>query len=193
MQNRGHLKHLKSLVGEDIPMRSIIAFSERCTLKDITLTSYEASVINRNSILPVVSTLYNQYPTVLDTEKIDYIYDILYPFTQVDLLAKQQHIQNINNNTAPKVTVQAMPTNTVMAEETAMENMSSDETQTEAIPVDNIATETTVINETPILKCPRCGAELVLRTAKHGENKGNSFYGCSNYPKCKHIQEYIEQ
>lgn len=35
------------------------------------------------------------------------------------------------------------------------------------------------------LICPRCGAELVLRTAKRGENAGNQFYGCSNYPKCK--------
>lgn len=193
MQNRGHIKHLKSLAGEDIPMRSIIAFSERCTLKDITLTSYEASVINRNSILPVVSTLYNQYPTALDTEKIDHIYNILYPFTQVDLLTKQQHIQNIKNNTMPKVTVQSVPTNTVMAEEKPMENVSSDETQAEAIPVDNISTESAVINETPILICPKCNGELVLRTAKRGENKGNSFYGCSNYPKCKYIQEYIPQ
>lgn len=193
MQNRGHIKHLKSIIGEDIPMRSIIAFSERCTLKDITLTSYEASVINRNSILPVVSTLYNQYPNALDTEKIDHIYNILYPFTQVDMLAKQQHIQNIKNNTAPKITVQTVPTNAVITEEKVMENMLSDETHTEAIPIYNISTESAVINETPILKCPKCNGELVLRTAKRSENKGNAFYGCSNYPKCKYIQEYIQQ
>lgn len=193
MQNRGHLKHLKSLVGEDIPMRSIIAFSERCTLKDITLTSYEASVINRNTILPVVSTLYNQYPTVLDTERINHIYNILYPFTQVDLLAKQQHIQNIKNNTAPKVAVQTMPINAVMTEETAMKNVSFGEIQSKSIPVDKISTESAVINKTPLLKCPRCGGELVLRTARRGENKGTSFYGCSNYPKCKYIQEHTPQ
>ena len=29
-------------------------------------------------------------------------------------------------------------------------------------------------------RCPRCGGELVLRNGKYG-----SFYGCSNYPKCK--------
>lgn len=193
MQNRGHLKHLKLLVGEDIPMRSIIAFSERCTLKDITLTSYEASVINRNTVLPVVSTLYNQYPTALDTEKIDRIYNILYPFTQVNLLAKQQHIQNIKNNTAPKVTVQAVPTSVVITEEKAKENVASNQTQVEAISIDNISTESSVINETPILKCPKCNGELVLRTARRGDNKGNSFYGCSNYPKCKYIQDIIQQ
>lgn len=34
--------------------------------------------------------------------------------------------------------------------------------------------------------CPKCGSELVLRVAKQGANKGNEFYGCSSYPKCRH-------
>lgn len=36
--------------------------------------------------------------------------------------------------------------------------------------------------------CPKCGSELVLRTAKKGANIGNEFYGCSSFPKCRHIQ-----
>ena len=35
--------------------------------------------------------------------------------------------------------------------------------------------------------CPKCGAEMKLRTAKSGKNKGNRFWGCSNYPKCRSI------
>lgn len=35
--------------------------------------------------------------------------------------------------------------------------------------------------------CPRCGGQLVLRTGKYG-----SFYGCTNYPKCKFTQRYEE-
>jgi len=34
--------------------------------------------------------------------------------------------------------------------------------------------------------CPKCGSALVLRVAKQGVNKGNEFYGCSSYPKCRH-------
>ncbi len=30
--------------------------------------------------------------------------------------------------------------------------------------------------------CPRCGGQLILRQGKFG-----SFYGCSNFPKCKFI------
>lgn len=36
--------------------------------------------------------------------------------------------------------------------------------------------------------CPKCGGTLVLRQAKKGIYAGNSFYGCSNYPKCKYIR-----
>ncbi|WP_416307396.1 DUF2034 domain-containing protein [Neptunicella sp. SCSIO 80796] len=36
--------------------------------------------------------------------------------------------------------------------------------------------------------CPRCGGELVERVAKRGANSGNSFLGCSNFPKCRHIE-----
>ena len=35
--------------------------------------------------------------------------------------------------------------------------------------------------------CRKCGGKLVLRTAKYGKYKGNKFYGCSNFPKCKNI------
>lgn len=33
--------------------------------------------------------------------------------------------------------------------------------------------------------CPRCGAAMVRRVAKQGANKGQAFYGCSTYPKCR--------
>lgn len=33
-------------------------------------------------------------------------------------------------------------------------------------------------------KCPRCGAPLVLRTSKKGDNAGKQFWGCSAFPKC---------
>lgn len=37
-------------------------------------------------------------------------------------------------------------------------------------------------------RCPRCGGNLVIRTAKKGSNAGRQFYGCSNYPKCKYTR-----
>ena len=36
--------------------------------------------------------------------------------------------------------------------------------------------------------CPKCGVEMVLRTAKSGANQGGKFWGCPNYPKCRGIR-----
>ena len=36
--------------------------------------------------------------------------------------------------------------------------------------------------------CPRCGSDLVLRTAKKGPNAGSQFWGCSTFPKCRHTE-----
>ncbi len=39
----------------------------------------------------------------------------------------------------------------------------------------------------PVIVCPRCGAPMVLRTAKRGARAGKQFFGCSNYPHCRGI------
>jgi hypothetical protein len=38
--------------------------------------------------------------------------------------------------------------------------------------------------------CPKCGSDMVLRTAKSGTNQGGKFWGCSNFPKCRGILKY---
>ena len=36
--------------------------------------------------------------------------------------------------------------------------------------------------------CPKCGAELVLRTIKKGEKSGQNFYGCAKFPGCRFVR-----
>jgi hypothetical protein len=38
--------------------------------------------------------------------------------------------------------------------------------------------------------CPACGAEMILRTARRGDNAGKQFYGCSNFPACREVLAY---
>ena len=40
--------------------------------------------------------------------------------------------------------------------------------------------------------CPKCGNDLVIRTAKKGQNIGNQFYGCKSYPKCRYTRNIKE-
>ncbi len=46
--------------------------------------------------------------------------------------------------------------------------------------------------QTPLFDktCDRCGANMQLRTATRGANKGEQFFGCSGYPKCRNVTPY---
>ncbi|ELR65756.1 hypothetical protein C942_00842 [Photobacterium marinum] len=37
--------------------------------------------------------------------------------------------------------------------------------------------------------CPCCSSQLVERVSKRGKNQGNTFWGCSAYPKCRYVEE----
>ena len=37
--------------------------------------------------------------------------------------------------------------------------------------------------------CPKCGSNLVKRTAKKGVNPGSVFLGCSGFPRCRYTQK----
>lgn len=36
--------------------------------------------------------------------------------------------------------------------------------------------------------CPKCGSNMVRRTAKKGSNAGNQFWGCSRFPACTGVR-----
>jgi predicted RNA-binding Zn-ribbon protein involved in translation (DUF1610 family) len=56
-------------------------------------------------------------------------------------------------------------------------------TNQEEIPSLSVITEKQIA--TPL--CPKCGIEMVLRTAKTGSNQGGQFWGCPDYPRCRGI------
>lgn len=158
MQNHSHIKHLKALINEDIPMHSIIVFSERCTLKDITIESSEIHVIKRNQLTNTVSNLYKSLSQdIMTDDEVINLYNKLYPYTQVTEKQKMQHIANIQYNFA-----------------------------TESANKQNNTEHIHSILDTN--NCPICGEKLVLRTATKGTHAGNQFWGCSNFPKCKYIK-----
>lgn len=43
---------------------------------------------------------------------------------------------------------------------------------------------------TALDRCPACGSELTLRTARKGKNPGQQFWGCSRFPECKFTKAY---
>ena len=192
MQNKTHIKHLKAMLGKTIPMHSIITFSDRCTLKNVQVKSTDIHVINRNEVVGVVAAIASRQPDILTTAQIQEIHDLLYPYTQTDDAVKQKHIERIEqaiHSDPEEPTVTAAPISPL--QQTPSEVPTVQETSTEVPTTQEISTEVPDIlpePKTTPLHCPKCGAELVLRTAKKGSNAGNQFYGCSNFPKCRYIQ-----
>lgn len=201
MQNRLHIKHLKAFLGEQIPMRSIIVFSERCTLKNIKISSNDINVINRYNVASVVSDIYKQIENDLLTKSdIIEIYNKLYPYTQVDEISKSQHIEKIQNKFMSESGQQLNTTSIKeLSQEKPEENIAEKQDlgftaiNTKSTSVEILVTESAELvnidkTEQEVLKCPICNSDLVLRTATKGVNSGKQFYGCKNYPKCKFIR-----
>ena len=95
MQNGTHIKWLMHSL-PDIDKEifySIIVFSERCELKDITLTTNQHMIVKRNYLLQAFAkTIENN---VLSDDAIESIYQKLYPFTQVSEAVRLAHIEQI--------------------------------------------------------------------------------------------------
>lgn len=201
-QNNTHIKHLKSLIGDEFPIYSIITFSDRCTLMNVNIKYSKVDVINRYQVNNIVSAIYANNPEdVLTAEQVNEIYNTLYPYTQVDDIAKQNHINNINS----KIKGNNINVTPVLIDKNISQNEDVDHivkpaeinsTLEEHDEQNNDFYNNTLNNENidkpsenEKLICPECGAELLLRTARYGEHAGENFYGCSNYPKCKYIQK----
>jgi len=158
MQNKVHIKWLQTfLKDKTLPFYSYIVFSGRCTLKKITLTSGQHHVVNRYNLLSALQQNVAKEGAKLSPDKIELLYEKLYPLTQVDEAQKIMHIQNIQEKH------QQRPSKT---------EHDSAEAQKEVKTI-----------------CPRCGGKLVVRTAARGSRQGKRFLGCSNYPKCRYIED----
>jgi len=46
-----------------------------------------------------------------------------------------------------------------------------------------------ILNDTT-KHCPKCGSQMVLRTATKGPGSGEQFWGCTAYPRCRYTMPY---
>lgn len=169
-QNYLHLMTLKSLLGlADHQLHSIIYFIGDCTFK----TPMPDNVMNRGLIRYIKS----KTTQVLTSTEVTRVIDTI----QRGRLAAnwQTHKQHVAQLKArhsevprPRLSVATMPVvnQVVNAAPTITESL------TQANPL-----------------CPRCGNPMVLRTAKRGDNRGNQFWGCSGYPKCREIKTLLNK
>ena len=180
-QNRTHIKWLQKYVGADVPLFSIIVFSERCELKKLELESTDIKVIKRDRTYAAVRDIWDSHADAVDD--VDALYEKLKVLTNVDKAVKAAHIADIERKYKKPAPVKKennwKPVNEPIWDD-AQDSVQGEATKD--IP------EHLPINSEEKLICPRCGKELVLRTAKKGEHAGNQFYGCSGFPKCRFVR-----
>ena len=181
-QNQTHIKWLRNYIGENIPLFSIIVFSERCELKKITIVSQDVKVIKRDLTYAAVRDIWDKNEDRLSGEEVENLYIKLRNLTKVSKETKEKHIQNIKDkygDSGKKSERQEEPVKTpenvvLEPEKNIIKEVEAEEPNIEKAETDKI--------------CPRCGKKMVLRTAKKGENAGKQFWGCSGFPKCRYIE-----
>ncbi|EPC3541863.1 NERD domain-containing protein [Aeromonas hydrophila] len=162
-QNYLHLMTLKSLLGlADHQLHSIVYFIGDCTFK----TPMPENVMRRG----LVSYIKSKTTPVLSTADVVRIVDTI---QQGRLTASwQTHRQHVTELKARHADASA---NHVSTRAPVRQSVANPPSQSVS-PPDN-----------PPPTCPRCGSTMVLRTATRGENKGNQFWGCSGFPKCRGV------
>lgn len=181
-QNQTHIKWLRNYIGENIPLFSIIVFSERCELKKITIVSQDVKVIKRDLTYAAVRDIWDKNEDRLSGEEVENLYIKLRNLTKVSKETKENHIQNIKDkygDSGKKSERQEEPVKTpenvvLEPEKNIIKEVEAEEPNIEKAETDKI--------------CPRCGKKMVLRTAKKGENAEKQFWGCSGFPKCRYIE-----
>ena len=196
-QNKTHIKWLQRYVGEDVPLFSIIVFSERCELKKVEVDSTDVKVIKRDRTYAVVREIWDSHEDAV--KDVDVLYEKLKVLTNVDKAVKAAHVADIERKYKEPAKVKKdtawKPVGEPEWEDTLAEKSSGDETQdrterwnTVLDSVDEDIQGQETADSEDILVCPRCGKELILRTAKKGANAGNQFYGCSGFPRCRYVR-----
>lgn len=96
-QNKAHINTLKSVTGldNDALYNSYIIFSERCTLKKISVTSPNVKVIKRNTLVRTIKKDIENSPKLMKVEEIDNLYSMLQKYTCVNEAVKKAHVDNI--------------------------------------------------------------------------------------------------
>lgn len=98
MQNAIHIKYLKPLIGKNVPLYSIIIFSDACTLIDIAVKNNNIIVTNLCKVTSFIAQICNQVQGELLTQtEVSNIYHKLYPYTQANYDARSRHAEDVQN------------------------------------------------------------------------------------------------
>ncbi len=98
MQNNAHIESLKKLVGESFWIKSVIAFSDRCTFKSVPLFAQSACIVHKKDIGTAIKKFVSDEADALDVYQITMLYNKLLPYAYVDQQTKKEHIEGVQKD-----------------------------------------------------------------------------------------------
>lgn len=97
LQNKGHIEALKNTLGlnDNKTCKSYIVFSERCSLKDITVSDNSIKVLKRNNLIKEIKFDIETSEKIIKLDSVFLIYGKLKKYSLADNATKQAHIEGI--------------------------------------------------------------------------------------------------
>lgn len=93
-QNNSHINSLRRVLGNTVPMNSIVVFSNRGELKSISNNS-DTRIIQTHDLRQYLSNIKNVYDDMITAEEVDSIYNKLSSYTDTNGEKKQSHLAYI--------------------------------------------------------------------------------------------------
>lgn len=96
-QNNTHIKHLNNLLNhlDREYFKSIIVFSERCSIKKMNVVSERVKVLKRENLYNTLNSMINTSTVNLSIQEIDHIYSRLTPYILKTEEEKRRHIEEM--------------------------------------------------------------------------------------------------
>jgi len=94
-QNGTHIKHLKRMLSQSVPMYSIIVFSDKCVLKDISVSTNKPNkIVQQHELVSLIEGIIDGEEEDIFTEQdVEWMFDELNAFVEVDDEIKRKHVE----------------------------------------------------------------------------------------------------
>lgn len=97
LQNKGHIKWLKTYLSKfkGLNYFSIIVFGNKCELAGFDIKCTNTIVTKIDKAYDTIQKTIDNEPLCLTEESVDYICNILKPFTEINELKKRKHVNSL--------------------------------------------------------------------------------------------------
>ncbi len=170
-QNETHIRCLRNIIGNDIPIFSIIVFSNEATLYLPEMFNFNLYTVPLYKLKNLLKSIWSKSRNVLKRKQVKMLYYRLRPMTLVSNTVRQTHIDTIRKN--------------YLDINTDFSDLNSKYSTLNYIDYNK---EGKIVDKGRKI-CPYCGKALVLKTATKGNNIGSQFYGCIGWPDCTYTED----